>query len=336
MTSRAGVKSGWLILLLLPAFGCVRGGFSLPGTREDLRSAEDGTVDLRSAEDGAVDLRSAEDRSDLQPGAPAWVAVPKGTFTMGAPATEPCTLDYSDLHVVTLTHPFDIQATEVTQGEFQTLMGYNPSQATTCGSTCPVDSVSWHEAAAYCNALSAASALAGCYTCAGAGPTVLCQPAATCAGASFYDCPGYRLPTDAEWEYAYRATTTTAFYNGQNDGSACDTCTTVDSNADLIAWYCANSGWVPHPVGQKQPNGWKIFDLAGNVREWVNDLMTYNLGTASATDPWGAAVGTERVIRGASFVDDATLVRAAYRISRAPSENTKYHGFRCVRTRPLK
>jgi len=132
---------------------------------------------------------------------------------------------------------------------------------------------------------------------------------ASYSAGSIYACPGYRLPTDAEREYAYRAGTATAYYNGPNAANACQGCATLDTNLAQIGWYRGNatvswSGCVsgtcgclgPHPVGQKPPNAWGLYDMAGNVWEWCQDLYQANLGTASVTDPWGAGSGTARVI----------------------------------------
>jgi formylglycine-generating enzyme required for sulfatase activity len=271
-----------------------------------------------------------------------WVTVASGSFTMGATAAEPChgqdAGTNEPAHSVSLTHAFEIFKTEVTAEDFLRLLGHDPSQFADCGSMCPVDGVSWYDAATYCNALSAEHGLDVCYECTGSGAAATCVPQSAYVDANVYDCPGYRLPTDAEWEYAYRAGTTAGYYNGAAGPVACNDCATLDSNADAIGWYCANSGGAPHPVGQKQSNAWGLFDMAGNVWEWVNDWHLMNLGVVDVTDPWGVSASSRKVVRGGSWRDEPLYLRAAKRDSNSPAatrdENGGSVGFRCVRTLP--
>jgi formylglycine-generating enzyme required for sulfatase activity len=243
---------------------------------------------------------------------------------MGSPTSEPCRASDEDQHQVTLTRDLEIQSTEVTQGEFQSLMGYNPSYFSSCGGHCPVEQVNWYEAVGYCNALSASKGYAKCYTCTGSGASVTCQEASAYSGQKVYDCPGYRLPTDAEWEYAYRAGTTTAFYNGP---ITC--CTGTDANADKIGWCDANS---THPVGQKLKNAWHLYDMAGNVWEWCHDWYQSRLGSSAVTDPFGSSSGSARVLRGGSWSSSAHDLRAANRRDYNPTRRPNHTGFRCART----
>jgi formylglycine-generating enzyme required for sulfatase activity len=194
-----------------------------------------------------------------------------------------------------------MKATEVTQGEWQAVMGSNPYKFKTCGANCPVEKVSWEDAVGYANALSRREGLPECYS-----------------GSTFtgLGCSGYRLPTEAEWEYAARAGTTAATY----------------ANLAGVAWYDANSGAATHPVGQKQPNAWGIYDMLGNVFEWTGDW--YDTYPGTVTDPTGPATGSFRVTRGGSWNFYARNARAAGRVYDAPYNNYSFLGFRLSRTAP--
>jgi formylglycine-generating enzyme required for sulfatase activity len=254
---------------------------------------------------------------------------------MGSPTTEPCRQSDEDHHQVTLTHSFEIQATLVTQAEFEALMGYNNShfgpsgRGSVCGMSCPVENVNWHESAAYCNALSLKAGLTPCYTCSGSGASVSCVEASTYSAHQIYDCPGYRLPTDAEWEYAYRAGTNTAFYNGSNDPTKCTSCS--DAKADAIAWYGCNAAGTTHPVQQKLPNDWGLYDMAGNVWELCHDGYQKYLGFSAVTDPVGASA-KYRVGRGGAWPHFPSVLRAAHRFGVGPNFRSNRLGFRCART----
>jgi formylglycine-generating enzyme required for sulfatase activity len=148
-----------------------------------------------------------------------------------------------------------------------------------------------------------------------------------------YYCPGYRLPTEAEWEYAYRAGSNTPFYPSVgNDGTITVCSGGSDPNADKIGWYFANSGNTPHPKGQKAANAWGLYDMAGNVREWCHDLYQFDLGASAVTDPWGSASGSSRVLRGGSWGEDPDHVRAANHPGVGPLNANVHNGLRCART----
>lgn len=234
---------------------------------------------------------------------PGYVFVGPGNFTMGSPPGESIRDNDEVSHMVTLTRGFWLKSTEVTQIEWISVMGTSPSHFNSCGDTCPVEEVSWDDATAYCDALSKKEGLTACYE------------AGTFKGV---DCEGYRLPTEAEWEYAARAGATGARYG----------------DLDAIAWYDDNSGTTTHPVGQKQPNAWGLSDMLGNVWEWCQDW--YGDYSGDATDPVGPQSGSNRVIRGGGWHAVATGVGAAVRYWLAPAQRNGFLGFRPARTLPTK
>ncbi|MCA9669594.1 MAG: SUMF1/EgtB/PvdO family nonheme iron enzyme [Myxococcales bacterium] len=250
-----------------------------------------------------------------------WITVKAGTFTMGSPASEPGRGVNETAHQVTLTHDFQIASTEVTQTQYEKVRRYNPAakrDAPCDGGDCPVETVSWSEAAAYCNALSEAQKLSPCYRCEAAGKPVRCSVSPSYLGAAFYDCPGYRLPTDAEWELAYRAGTSTPFYDSLS--------------ADEIGWHNNNSGGSPHPAAQKKPNNLGLHDMGGNVWEWCNDRFEQDLGSAPVTDPTGSTSSEYHVTRGGSWRFEPTRLRGASRLLNLPTKRQDDTGFRCVRS----
>ena len=272
--------------------------------------------------------------SDLGAVVPAtWVTIEAGNFMMGSPASELCREPDGDSketqHKVTLSNKFEMQSTEVTQDQFFLEMRYRPSLSSTCGGRCPVENVNWHEAAAYCNMLSKKSKDDQCYECAGSGKDVMCWESLASKGVGIYKCTGYRLPTEAEWEYAYRAGTTTSFYNGDITN-----CNSADPKADKIGWYKDNSGDKPNPVGQKSANGWGLADMAGNVWEWCHDWYEKDLKSSALKDPAGSSYkAKERVYRGGSWGHASKFMRAAGRSAYDPRTTRRdYGGFRCVRT----
>jgi formylglycine-generating enzyme required for sulfatase activity len=265
-----------------------------------------------------------------------WVLISAGTFSMGSPATEPCresTQVKETQHSVTLTTAFYIMASEVTQDHYKAVTG-SSSQAKNqaCGGPCPMETVTWHEAVAYCNALSTNAGLTTCYSC-GSGAKISCTTKAIYSGSKLYACPGYRLPTEAEWEYAYRAGSTSAIYPTSASGGTLAQCKKDDPNLSKIAWYAVNTGAFSMTAKGKLPNAWGLYDMAGNVAEWTQDWYLQDLGSAPQTDPVNVLGPTaERIVRGGDYGSLAQNLRAASRWAHQPDKPIAGIGFRCVRS----
>jgi formylglycine-generating enzyme required for sulfatase activity len=240
------------------------------------------------------------------------VYVPPGTFLMGSPPEELGREPDEIQHQVTLTKGFYIGVHEVTQREYKFVIGYNHSYFEHCGEDCPVEYVNWIEAVTYCNELSAMYGYKKAYTIN--GQDVSWNKTAD----------GYRLPTEAEWECACRAGSTTAFYNGEISNIY------QDNNCDSIAWYYYNAFYTSHPFGGKDSNAWGLYDFSGNVSEWCWDW--YGEYPASpVSDPSGPATGSTRVLRGGDLYDNAKSCRSADRKSMNPVYRANSAGFRIAR-----
>ena len=240
--------------------------------------------------------------------------IPAGTFTMGSPSSELGRYDRETQHQVTLTQSYYMQTTEVTQGQWRAVMGSNPSYFSNCGDNCPVEQVSWNDIQSFLTAMNQR----------GEGT--------------------YRLPTEAEWEYAARAGSTSAFANGGISVTLCN----FDPNLDAMGWYCGNSDVTyagcydcsyysspgptcagSHPVGGKQPNTWGLYDMHGNVYEWCQDWYG-DYPTSAVTDPTGASSGSYRVLRGGCWANDAKSSRSAQRSCNDSGRRANQYGFRLV------
>lgn len=219
-----------------------------------------------------------------------FVLIPAGTFMMGSPENEHERLDNETLHQVTISRSFYMQTTPVTRVQWQRVMGTKPWGCSSGGYDCPVERVSWSDVQDFIGSLN---------------------------GQERTDKYYYRLPTEAEWEYAARAGTTTRFHSGDND-----------DDLSHVGWYGGNSE-SPHPVGQKTPNAWGLYDMHGNVWEWVHDLYgVYPSG--SVTDPGGSISGLKRVARGGAWIYSASSCRSAVRRREDPGYRLDDMGFRLL------
>ena len=218
-----------------------------------------------------------------------FVWIPEGRFLMGSPEDEEGRYRNERQHEVRISEGFWIQKYEVTQGEWEAVIGTNPSHFSNCGSPCPVESVSWEDVREFIRRLNERES---------------------------DRAYRYRLPTEAEWEYAARAGTVWVRHG----------------ELDSIAWYGANSDSRTHPVGQKRANSWGLHDMLGNVAEWTGDWYgEYASGTV--TNPKGPGSGWARVNRGGSWSFLARNVRSASRNLYAPGDRSSSFGFRLVRTK---
>lgn len=247
-----------------------------------------------------------------------YALIPAGQFTMGAPETELGKKPQEGpIHSVTLSRDFFIKITEVTQSEWLSLMPMNPSRTSTCAN-CPVENVKRSEAIAYMNALSQSQNLSPCYSATGSFTGL--------------DCDGYRFPTEAEWEYAARAGSDTAFASGNITQLGC---APVDPVLFEIGWYCGNAepGTGAQAVGTRAANAWGLHDMHGNVREWVQDYFG-PYGMTDLTDPLGPSSGDQFVVRGGAFWESAEDCRSASRLNVRGEQfsPTSAIGFRIART----
>lgn len=238
---------------------------------------------------------------------PAFMSVPT-TFTMGSPSSELGHQSHENQHQVTLTKSYYMSPYEVTEELWDAVMGSGSST-----SQKPKGNMTWYEAVSFCNVMSTAHGLTPAYT--GSGTDWSWDQSAN----------GYRLPTEAEWEYACRATSTTAFSNGGITATGCD----LDTNLDAMGWYCNNSGYTGHDVGSKDANQWGLYDMHGNVWEYCWDGYA-SYPTGSVTDPVGS--GSDHVLRGGAWDYHADFCRSAFRTYDYPGYEREITGFRLVRS----
>ena len=217
------------------------------------------------------------------------VPIPAGEFQMGSPNSESDRGNDETEHLLQITKPFYLSVYEVTQEQYERVMGNNPSHFQ--GANKPVDSVSWDNAVEFCRRL------------------------------SDQEVVEYRLPTEAEWEYACRAGTITVYSFGDDL-----------SQLPQYAWYDDNSKNTTHPIGQKLPNPWGLYDIHGNVWEWCQDWYERYGSEKVVIDPTGPAQGEYRVLRGGAFHYRPSYSRSAFRGMSLPDNAPPTLGFRLVRT----
>lgn len=219
------------------------------------------------------------------------VLIPAGSFVMGSPPGEAKTEKESAIekqHKVTLTRPFYIAKVELTQAQYEKVMGANPSIAK--GEKLPVHNVAWQDAQEFCVKLSSLTKRV------------------------------VQLPTEAQWEYACRAGTTTAYHSGS----------TID-DLKKVGWFGANSGGKLHPGGELAPNAWGVYDMHGNVREFTRDLFA-DAPLQDATDPTGPKEGDPKnhVVRGSAYTANSAVALNSRAACRRPTEALGMTGFRVI------
>ena len=238
--------------------------------------------------------------------------IPAGSFLMGAtPDDAEADDDEKPQHKVTITRPFYLSVYEVTQHEYKQVMGANPSnfQFGEDSELRPVEQASWLDAVTFCNKLSEREGRRPYYKIKGRTVTIL--------GGN-----GYRLPTEAEWEYACRAPQDPGVATMHPFGND-------ESGLASYAWFRGIGEFETHPVGRKQPNRWGLHDMQGNVWEWCQDWFGENYYKQSpADDPQGPMRGVERVLRGGSWFYPPWNCRPAHRSYREPEARSDIIGFR--------
>lgn len=227
-----------------------------------------------------------------------FVYIPAGTFAMGSPQDEYRRYKNEWQHQVTISQGFYLQTTEVTQSQWKELIGENPSHFSSCGGDCPVEEVNWYEVQKFIEALNRKE-----------------------------KTNGYRLPTEAEWEYASRAGSRTAFTNGPFSSNSTSGRSQV---LGQVGWYFRNSEQGTHRVAQKNSNAWGLYDMHGNVWEWCQDWED-KYPFHAVTDPSGPKNGLAKVRRGGSWSHYPMWCRSAYRSWFDPDNSSAEIGFRLVK-----
>jgi hypothetical protein len=247
-------------------------------------------------------------------------------FQMGSPGHE-LFRDHSQetTKQVRIPRTFAIASAELTLQKYKEFdPGFSYASDYTPSELCPVNSISWLDAVKYCRWLSEQE---------GIDEDQMCYPPLRLIGegfelpANFLERTGYRLPTEAEWEYACRAGSTAAFANGGITYLQCER----DDNLDAVGWYCGNSNNTVQPVAGKMPNGWGLYDMHGNVQEWCQDwfgVYPYD----AVTNPKGPTKGSYRVMRSGVWYSPARDCRSASRFGSPPHYRFRHIGFRVCLT----
>ncbi len=261
-----------------------------------------------------------------------FVLIPAGTFQMGSNKGSDSD---KPVHKVTITKPFYMGKYEVTQAEYEKYCSYgddSPSSSKGDGDNYPAYYVSWYDALVYCNKRSMAEGLTPCYSISGSTDPSKWGTVPTSGNSTWnavvcnWNANGYRLPTEAEWEYAARAgdnTVDSLTYSGTSD---------VNKLGEY-AWYKSNSNSKTHEVGTKKANGFGLYDMSGNVWEWCWNWYTksYDAKAEGGSDPTGASSGSDRVCRGGGWNNLSDNCAVSYRDYYNPSYCPNYLGFRVVR-----
>jgi len=275
-------------------------GWNYPWNKREVRTTETTTtIRPTTSTTGATTTTVPPNSSITNSIGMKFVYIQPGSFMMGSPESEPKRDDDEKQHKVRLTKGFHMQTTEVTQGQWKAVMGSNPSYFEDCGNDCPVEQVSWNDVQKFIKKLNKKE-----------------------------KSDKYRLPTEAEWEYAARAGTSTAF--------SFDKCLSTDQ-ANYDGKYplknCPKGEYRKKtlPVASFAPNAWALHDMHGNVWEWCQDWYGEDYPSGAVTDPGGPSTGSGRILRGGSWNYYARNCRAAARSRITPDYRGRNLGFRLVR-----
>ena len=248
------------------------------------------------------------------------VEIPRGTFMMGSPtATRGVWANEWPQHQVTLSQDYYLGKYPVTQGQWLALMGTNPSGFAGCGLDCPVERISWEDV---CGGTTGSDCV---------GHSFIGRLRAHLAATGQPGADKVRMPTEAEWERGARGGTRTRYSYGDalECGDACEACPLHDQ----YMWWCGNSGGSTHPVGQKMPNTYGLYDMHGNVMEWVADWFLGSYPSGPRVDPAGPPTGSSRVGRGGRWDLFAKACRSASRDNNSPGVRGPQLGFRLARSK---